>query len=84
MPKDVRGNDLHRGDEVTVRMRVSDVISDSERVNLLLIFDKPVSGFPEEWRLMLPSDRVELAATVHQLAQQAGQAAAGAAGSGTA
>jgi hypothetical protein len=69
MPRDARDQELHRGDEVTVRMRVVDVVSDSERANLLLNFDAPVPGFPEEWRLMLPSSRVELAATAHQREQ---------------
>jgi len=84
MPKDARDQELHRGDEVSVRMRVVDVVSDSERANLLLNFDNPVPGFPEEWRLMLPSSRVELAATAHQPLRPPAPEPVAAAGQGTA
>jgi hypothetical protein len=66
MPLDKRGRELHRGDEVSVRMRVMDVVAGSERLNVLLNFDGQVPGLPEEWRLQVPSDRVELESSTHQ------------------
>lgn len=60
MIQDKRGNELHEGDIVGVLFEVTNVVADSERLNLLVRHASPHHGLPDDWRLQLSSSQVEL------------------------
>jgi hypothetical protein len=60
MVQDREGNELHAGDIVGVLFEVTNIVADSERLNLLVRHASPHHGLPDDWRLQLSSSQVEL------------------------
>jgi hypothetical protein len=57
---DRTGNELKEGDVVLVKMTIHNIISDSERINVLLGHTEKQPGQPEDFRLAVSSDTVML------------------------
>jgi hypothetical protein len=60
MPQDANGTEIHVGDIVTCRFRVTNVVADSEKLNLLVEHFKGHRGLPDDYRLALESRQVDV------------------------
>lgn len=59
MAQDCQGNELHEGDVVSVLFEVTNIVADSERLNLVVRHASPHHGLPDDLRLQLSSSHVE-------------------------
>jgi hypothetical protein len=60
MPQDRNGKDLHVGNVVACKFRITNTVSDSEKMNLLVKHFDGNEGIPDDWRLQLASSSVVL------------------------
>ena len=60
MIQDSKGRDIEIGSTVLLRLVVTNLIADSERVNLVCRHENPMPGVPDDWRLAVASGQVEL------------------------
>jgi hypothetical protein len=60
MPQDANGNEIAVGDVVTCQFRVTNIIADAEKLNLLCEHFKGHEGLPDDYRISLDSARVDV------------------------
>jgi hypothetical protein len=60
MAQDKNGNELHVGDVIACKFRVTNVIADAAKLNLLVEHFEGHEQSPDDWRLQLESSQVIL------------------------